>query len=118
MPQGGCMDDVIDERVDNLEKDMCEALKITTASHDQLIRHDIELEHLIVAQESVNRQLGGMDTKLDGIGNRLEKVELNTATQEYEQRSFMADHLNTILGSIVVGLVGTVLIIFYYAVVR
>jgi hypothetical protein len=84
--------------------------------HDELIELRVKLDYVTERQLGVVERLAGIDARQEDIGGTLETLKLSTATEKSESRSFVAGHINTILGLLVVGLVTTVLMIIFYTI--
>ena len=81
---------------------------MTDENHDAIIRHECAISELREQGEVILKRLDEQDANDVKTKDELvQKIE--------EIRSYNADHLNTILGAIVVGLVSTVLIILWYS---
>ena len=81
---------------------------MTDENHDAIIRHECAIGELREQGEFILKRLDEQDANdVETKDELVQKIE--------EIRSYNADHLNTILGAIVVGLVSTVLIILWYS---
>ena len=118
--------EVLSERVDNLEKDVCDVIKQSDENHDSVTTEKVQLDLVMRRQEEVIKQLAAeqiklenMATRLDSyidLGARIDKLELDAAVEGSEEKSFISSHINMILSLVVVGLVTTILMIIYYSV--
>ena len=81
---------------------------MTDENHDAIIRHECAIGELREQGEFILKRLDEQDA--NDVKTKDELVQ-----KIGEIRSYNADHLNTILGAIVVGLVSTVLIILWYS---
>ena len=81
---------------------------MTDENHDAIIRHECAIGELREQGEFILKRLDEQDANdVETKDELVQKIE--------EIRSYNAEHLNTILGAIVVGLVSTVLIILWYS---
>lgn len=111
--------------IEAIDKSACNAKRIVDGDHDKVISLSEQIDFMLKRQETEISQLAATQIGLEivkttlgntiNIGGRLEELELKTATQKAEERSFVAGHINTILGLLVAGLVSTVIMVMWYA---
>ena len=82
---------------------------MTDENHDAIIRHECAISELREQGDVILKRLDEQDE--NDVKTKDELVQKIGDIQSYN-----ANHLNAILGSIVVGLLTTVIIILYYAI--
>ena len=82
---------------------------MTDENHDAIIRHECAIGELREQGEFILKRLDEQDA--NDVETKDELVQ-----KIGEMRTYNSEHLTAILGSIVVGLIGTVLIILYYSI--